>query len=264
MNENQHVQQNPKNEQWHIVLDLDHTLIKSELMDDIKSMKMLRALYRSWNSEDEIFFIIIGDMDKLRDTETPDSAVSEFELFRIHIRPHALKLLSTLKKHNFHTSIWTAALASYGQQIAHKLSAITKLKFQNIWTRDDCFPIVTPKGSTRYTKPLAKFFCQPKVLLIDDSPYSGWSNLDHWLPISRYDANKNDNNMIAVCGLITMLYKNPKWDSLMHVEDEDEQRVMIPYLQNVLSYFMNQWKMEDMFRSEIQNQLQKLKYAAHV
>lgn len=174
-------------EPWNFVLDIDHTLIHAVRIWP-NSTHVLRSLHNIYNKKHKIFFVIIGDTETLVGPNWKQCQLEHYECYKIYVRPHAIRLINTIVKLGFLCHLWTAGHPEYAKKVVFRLQQLLKHKnsIQNIWTRNDCKPLVIGEHIT-YRKPLkTKFNNLDRVIMLDDLPWSSLDNMENWLPIKAY------------------------------------------------------------------------------
>lgn len=249
-------------EPWNFVLDIDHTLIHSVRIWP-NSTHVLRSLHDIYNKKHKIFFVIIGDTETLVGPNWQQCQLEHYECYKIYIRPYAIRLINTIAKLGFLCHLWTAGHPEYAKKVVFRLRQLLKHdnSIQNVWTRDDCKPLVVGEHIT-YRKPLrTKFNSLDRVIMLDDLPWSSLDNLENWLPIKAYwgprvqkvdvgeekngeekehkMTRKNDDRFLkGILGLVIYIYKNPGYPRKHICPNTKQQLDMQSFLLHALkSYY---------------------------
>ena len=167
-----------------LILDLDETLIHSSL--------------KPFNMKNEVAIKIInkGPNNKLN----KDNKNNEYIIHMLK-RPYVGIFLSIVCD-IFEVVIFTASIQDYANSILDEIDTEKKIKYRLY--RDHCITI----DKDRYIKNL---YCLGRdlknVIIIDNNPFSYSLNMENGLPISTWETNQSDNELIKLIPLLQYLSK---------------------------------------------------------
>ena len=161
-----------------LILDLDETLIHSS--------------YKSFNIDNE-FTINICTKKK------SDNNVKQQYIIYVIKRPYVELFLSVVCE-IFEVVIFTASVPIYANLILNEIDVEKKIKHRLF--RDHCIKI----DKDKYIKNL---YCLGRdlknVIIIDNNPLSYTLNIENGLPISTWETNQNDNELIKLIPILQYL-----------------------------------------------------------
>ena len=169
-----------------LILDLDETLIHSSL--------------KPFNIKNEI---IIKINKKNNSDKTSDN-----NIYIIHIlkRPY-ISLFLSIVCDIFEVVVFTASISDYANSILDEIDTEKKIKYRLF--REHCIKI----DKNKYIKNL---YCLGRdlknVIIIDNNPLSYALNTENGLPISSWETNPNDNELIKLIPLLQYLSKDNIYD----------------------------------------------------
>jgi hypothetical protein len=150
-------------QQFHLVLDLDETLITTEASPNVQ----------------------------------PDMCLADELAYH---RPDLLRFLQLCFQHSASVSIWTAATESWLRAFLHSLPASIRASFAFTWSARMCEGVRKPLCKMWATpKAAAIGMGQANTFMLDDKPESCSDNVDNFVrvkPFYRYDAR--DRELLAV------------------------------------------------------------------
>ena len=164
-----------------LILDLDETLIHSSL--------------KPFNIKDEITIKINSSKDKNKYDNNTNYIIYLLK------RPY-LDIFLSIICDIFEVIVFTAGVPDYANSILDKIDTEKKIKYRLF--RDHCIKI----NKDKYIKNL---FCLGRdlknVIIIDNNPISYTLNIDNGLPISTWESNPTDNELIKLIPLLQYLSK---------------------------------------------------------
>ena len=161
-----------------LILDLDETLIHSS--------------FKPFNMDNE-FIININTKNK--------SKINEKEQYIVYVikRPYVELFLSIVCE-IFEVVVFTASVQVYANLILDEIDIEKKIKYRLY--RDHCIKI----DNDKYIKNL---YCLGRdlknVIIIDNNPLSYTLNIENGLPISTWETNQNDNELIKLIPILQYL-----------------------------------------------------------
>ena len=165
-----------------LILDLDETLIHSS--------------FKPFNNIQDDFCVKMKSF-KLNNKKN----INSNKTYTIHVlkRPYVGLFLSIICD-IFEVVVFTASIVDYANPIIDKIDIEKKIKYRLF--REHCFKI----NKDRYIKNLYNLGRDLKnVIIIDNNPLSYSLNLDNGLPISTWETDKNDNELIKIIPLLQYL-----------------------------------------------------------
>ena len=183
-NVSNNVQLLPKNNSGKktLILDLDETLVHSS--------------FKPFNNVQDDFVVKINSL-QLNNKINNNSNKS----YIIHVlkRPYVGVFLSIICD-IFEVVVFTASIIDYANPIIDEIDIEKKIKYRLF--REHCIQI----NKDRYIKNLHNLGRDLKnVIIIDNNPLSYSLNLDNGLPISTWETNKKDNELIKIIPLLQYL-----------------------------------------------------------
>ena len=172
-----------------LILDLDETLIHSS--------------FKPFNNIQDDFVLKINSL-KLNNKLHNNGNKS----YLIHVlkRPFVGVFLSIICD-IFEVVVFTASIIDYANPIIDEIDIEKKIKYRLF--REHCIKI----NKDRYIKNLNNLGRDLKnVIIIDNNPLSYSLNLDNGLPISTWETNQNDNELIKIIPLLQYLSKSKIYD----------------------------------------------------
>ena len=190
-----------------LVMDIDECMIHSVFEEDI-----------GYRQADER---TLKDIDGKVGVEIRSIACEDGAPVKMHVRPHLLAFLASVKK-NYNVFAFTAALPVYARPVLANLDPDNTI-FQDAWFRQDC-TLVNVNGHRLYTKDVLKTAqLDPKrTVLVDNNIYS-------FIPIP--------NNGIHV-------------DNFTNSAEDEQLKDLLPLLQHVSAQEDVRGALAEMFQLE--------------
>ena len=173
-----------KSDKKTLILDLDETLIHSSL--------------KPFNIKNEVKIKINTT------TTTSKNKLSQNNQYTIHMlkRPYVGLFLSIICD-IFEVVVFTASISDYANSILNEIDTEKKIKYRLY--REHCIKI----DKDRYIKNLYCLGRELKnVIIIDNNPFSYSLNMENGLPISTWETNQSDNELIKLIPLLQYLSKS--------------------------------------------------------
>lgn len=196
----------------HIVLDLDSTLICSDMK--LSNLKKLRIDINK-DLRDRIYRFNLLEYDNNDDEGTV------VEVWGVY-RPHLFEFIKFCSNYFAGIHIWSAGTYKYVHGIKEVIFKSENIQPITVFTRDDC-----EMNHKNIFKPLSKFFnsygkaIPENTLIVDDRDDTFSKNRSNGILIPRYDPNLTSKGILDDDVSLLQLMK---WLSLPEVKESNDVR----------------------------------------